>query len=192
MPSEIGETLYDGMAEELVSRGKRLETDPDEEAMKSRWVKQLLSRELDLTREALQHGAEEPLAHLEVDFDMQEPQQESLAMESEQVAATLQAQLRDIPASSCRRGIWGQDCREVAEVAAGEERWYEGESGDVWGYGAGEALSFEEPGAKAASAVLGDTGTSRSASLAAEAVAAVGAAAEATGEAARVSAAGFA
>ena len=82
VPAEIGETLYDGMAEELVSRGKRLETDPDEEAMKSRWVKQLLSRELDLTREALQHGAEEPLAHLEVDFDMQEPQQESLAMES--------------------------------------------------------------------------------------------------------------
>ena len=40
--------------------------------------------------------------------------------------------------------------------------------------------------------MLGDTGTSRSASLAAEAVAAVGAAAEATREAARVSAAGFA
>ena len=151
VPAEIGATLYNGMVEELQARGKRVATEQDEQAMKSRWVKQLLSRELDLTREALQHGAEEALADLDVDFDMQEPQQESLAMESEQQASALQAQLRGVPAPSGRPGGWGQECHEAAELAAGEERWYECESGGAWGYGEGDAPSFEGPEATACS-----------------------------------------
>ena len=51
VPEEMATTIYDGMVPDLFDRGKRVETEGDEAAMKCRWVKQLVHRELDVARE---------------------------------------------------------------------------------------------------------------------------------------------
>ena len=72
VPEEMATTIYDGMVPDLFDRGKRVETEGDETAMKCRWVKQLVHRELDVAREEWLGRAEDVLVDLDVDFEMQE------------------------------------------------------------------------------------------------------------------------
>ena len=72
LPAEMGDALYQGMLEDLRERKKTIETHDDEQAMKSRWVKQLVHQELNLAREAWLANAPDMPVDLEIDFERQE------------------------------------------------------------------------------------------------------------------------
>ena len=126
LPTEMGPAIYQGMLEELHERGKRVETLDDEQAMKSRWVKQLIHGELDLAREAWLGSAKDAPVDLELDFEMQEPQQMSMAAESEQEAAKVLNAL----AVDGAQGVAGQSCN--TNPMQQSDDWYECGSWGDW------------------------------------------------------------
>ena len=89
LPEQMRSAIYKGMQEELLDRGKRVETASDEQKMMSRWVKQLVHEELDATREACLGRFDHLPLDLDVDFEMVEPQQLSITAEAEGEAARL-------------------------------------------------------------------------------------------------------
>ena len=64
------------------------------EAMKSRWVKQLIHRELDMLRESYLGIAHDVAVDLDIDFEMAAVQQASVVAESEQEAAKIKTDLK--------------------------------------------------------------------------------------------------
>ena len=114
----MSQAIFQGMVQELCERGKCVETLGGEQSMTSRWVKQLLHRELDVAREAWLGGAGEAPVDLDIDFDMAEAQQQSRTAESEQEAAKLLARLGPLaaPAPPVAEG-------DVAPEPAGDGDW---------------------------------------------------------------------
>ena len=87
---EMRPGVYQGLVEETLEvRGKTLQTDPDHSDMKSRWVKQKIHGELDLTREDYFKKQPDVLVDLDVEFEMMEAQQTSITTETEQAAERL-------------------------------------------------------------------------------------------------------
>ena len=66
VPSQMRDAVYGGMVADLDSRGKRVETEDDEQLMKCRWVRQLIHGELDAVRETCAATGED----LPVDFEV--------------------------------------------------------------------------------------------------------------------------
>ena len=82
VPLQMQQTLYDGMWAELQARGKTLQAEGDEEAMKVRWVKQTIHFELDSLREELARSEGGLPLDLEVDAEMIEAEQPSATLEA--------------------------------------------------------------------------------------------------------------
>ena len=101
LPWSMRDTIYKGMQEDLEKRGKTVQTEADENAMKSRWVRQRVHGELDATREAYIGRSQDTAVDLDVDFDMPEAQQVSLTAESEQEAARLLEELAGTESQEC-------------------------------------------------------------------------------------------
>lgn len=89
LPLEMGTAIYDGMHEDLQKRGKTIEAQDDEQAMKSRWVKQLLHQELDSTRTAWLGNAADMHLDLDIEGEIHEVPHLSVIDETEQEAAKL-------------------------------------------------------------------------------------------------------
>ena len=89
LPDAIAQRVYTGMVAELESRGKSVQTLADEQSMNERWVRQVLHRELDRVREDRMGDVGDASVELDQEYEMLEPQQESLMAESEQEAVRL-------------------------------------------------------------------------------------------------------
>eukprot|EP00973_Karenia_brevis_P083233 11540313-Karenia_brevis.AAC.1 len=83
VPSQMKEVVYEGMLEELQQRGKKLQAEGDEEAIKCRWIKQSIHYELDVMREDVARSQEALPNDLEVDAEMIEAEQPSATLEAE-------------------------------------------------------------------------------------------------------------
>ena len=90
---EMRPGVYQGMVEDLEVRGKTVQTDSDHEVMKSRWVKQKIHGELDLTREEYFKNESDVLVDLDVEYEMVQAEQPSISIETEQAAKKLITQL---------------------------------------------------------------------------------------------------
>ena len=104
--------------------------------MTSRWVRQLIHRELDLAREAWLGSATDVPVDLDIEFEMQEEQHVSMTAESEQEAAKLLAKVtadgtRDAmhqgegwPSGDtywdAREDVVGTDCHDAIDAWAAE------------------------------------------------------------------------
>ena len=66
LPVGMGDAIYAGMREDLHAREKAIQTEQDEHAVKTRWVKQLIHREFDIVREAWLKEQPEAPVDLEV------------------------------------------------------------------------------------------------------------------------------
>ena len=87
LPSAFRDQIYAGMWDELESRGKVIQTDPDEDAMKVRWVKQRLHAEFDIAREMWFGRQSETPVDLDLLGGIDEAEQGSVTKEAEEVAA---------------------------------------------------------------------------------------------------------
>jgi hypothetical protein len=85
----LRDTLYLNMEAELRERGKEFQTEGDEAAMKVRWVKQQLHRELELTKIAFPSQVGDLAIELEIDGEMVEGEQPSITKESELEASKI-------------------------------------------------------------------------------------------------------
>jgi hypothetical protein len=85
----MGTAIYDVMREDLQKRGKTIEAQDDEQAMKSRWVKQLLHQELDLIRTACLSKASDMHLDLVIEGEIHETPHLSVIDETELQAAKL-------------------------------------------------------------------------------------------------------
>jgi hypothetical protein len=106
LPSELGESLYRGMEEDLRQRGKTVQTRDDEWGLKVRWIKQMIHRELDATREHEIGQADEMPMDLEVTGHTDETQQRSITKETEAEAEKLKKSIasdQDRPPSADHR-----------------------------------------------------------------------------------------
>ncbi len=89
VPVQMQAALYEGMLEDLLSRGKRIETAGDEQLMKCRWLRQLMHGELDAVRlEWESQGAEFPI-DLEVEGGLVPGEELPATAEAEREAAAL-------------------------------------------------------------------------------------------------------
>ena len=86
LPSAFRDQIYAGMWDELESRGKVIQTDPDEDAMKVRWVKQRLHAEFNIMREMLFGRQSEIAVDLDLLGGIDEAEQGSVTKEAEEVA----------------------------------------------------------------------------------------------------------
>ena len=92
VPAAMWADLYTmAMIDDLRQRGKTLVTDDDEQAMKSRWVRQLLHQEMDAAREAELSRGGEPTVDFGVSGTVTETEQGSTILETEQAASKLLA-----------------------------------------------------------------------------------------------------
>ena len=89
LPSAFHDQIYAGMWDELRSRGKDMQTVADDEAMKSRWVKQRLHAEFDIVREMWIARQSETPADLDVLGGIDEAEQGSVTKEAEEAAAKI-------------------------------------------------------------------------------------------------------
>ena len=87
LPTEIRIRHYSGMLEELQQRGKTIVTLEDEEAMKVRWIKQTLHREIDQTRAPRPATDDAVVMDLEIEGAVIEGEQLSIIAETEKEAA---------------------------------------------------------------------------------------------------------
>ena len=133
LPAEMRQAIYKGMQEDLIGRGKRVETASDEQAMQSRWVKQLIHRELDQVREAWLGSAVDMPVDLDVDFEMQEPEHASMVAESEKEAAKLLAKVAgDGTHDSMPLENYGADSEEDYWASWDDDYWNDSYWGDCW------------------------------------------------------------
>ena len=95
LPPAMSESLFAGMLEELNSRGKTIQTEGDEAAAKSRWIKQQIHGELDCMRESWLAKSEEAPVDLDVDYEMLEGEQQSLRQETERAASEVLAEMEN-------------------------------------------------------------------------------------------------
>ena len=95
VPSQMRDAVYGGMEADLDSRGKRVETEDDEQLMKCRWVRQLIHGELDAVRETCAAAGEDLPVDFEVDGEILEGQQKPANAEAREQATAL---LRDLQA----------------------------------------------------------------------------------------------
>ena len=111
LPSEMGVVLYRGMMEDLQERGKRIETVPDSESMKCRWVRLAIHRELDIARS--QHAGDvDAYVDIEVDACMVQGEAPSQTVEAEDAAEDILASLR------ADRLEWTEATQEATSVPA--------------------------------------------------------------------------
>ena len=116
LPCDMHATIYEGMVPELHERGKTVQTDDDEQAMKCRWVKQSIHQELDLAREAFLGKAEDAPIDLEAEFEVSEAPQQSVVAETEREASKVMECL----------------AAEEEEQWASEQEWYDAWDGQLW------------------------------------------------------------
>ena len=97
LPVGMGDAIYAGMREDLHARGKAIQTEQDEHAMKTRWVKQLIHREFDIVREAwLKEQPEAPVG-LEVLGAIDEAEHGSITKETEEAAQAILDEFHEDP-----------------------------------------------------------------------------------------------
>ena len=133
LPAEMRQAIYKGMQEDLIGRGKRVETASDEQAMQSRWVKQLIHRELDQVREAWLGSAVDMPVDLDVDFEMQEPEHASMVAESEKEAAKLLTKVAgDGTHDSMPLENYWADWEEDYWASWDDHFWNDSDWGDCW------------------------------------------------------------
>ena len=131
LPAEMSDAIYQGMLEDLRERKKTIETHDDEQAMKSRWVRQLLHQELDLAREAWLSNAPDMPVDLDIEFELQEAAQLSMTAETEMEAANLIASV----ANEGDQNAGVQSSNSAADQTEWgdqywEDEWYDDQS--VW------------------------------------------------------------
>ena len=86
LPVQMRDVIYAGMEDDLIARGKDIRTVSDEHAMKTRWVKQLIHRELDVARQAWLAEQPEAPVDLEVFGAIDEAEHESVTKAAEEAA----------------------------------------------------------------------------------------------------------
>jgi hypothetical protein len=94
VPSQMGESVYQGMVEELQARGKRVETLEDEQLMKCRWIRQAIHWELDVVREQWAHAGHELATEFEILGELLQGEQQPANLEAEKEALSLLEHLR--------------------------------------------------------------------------------------------------
>ena len=119
LPAQMRLAIYEGMQEELLERGKRVETASDEQAMTCRWVKQLVHGELDAARETCLSKCHHLPVDLDVDCEMPEPQQPSMTAESEMEAGRLLRALKASELGVETEVAAGSTSAETATAATG-------------------------------------------------------------------------
>ena len=142
LPAQMRQAIYTGMQEELLGRGKRVETAGDEQAMMSRWVKQLMHGEL----EACLSNCDHLPVDLDVDCEMLEPQQPSMTAEAEGEAGRLLSALKamDLGAEvDVAAGRTSADAATTVGSSTLEGEWHGVMSESAW---EGEGGAGDEPG----------------------------------------------
>ena len=86
LPIQMRVVIYAGMEDDLIARGKDIRTVSDEHAMKTRWVKQLIHRELDVARQAWLAEQPEAPVDLEVFGAIDEAEHGSVTKAAEEAA----------------------------------------------------------------------------------------------------------
>ena len=111
LPVQMRDLIYAGMEDDLIARGKEIRTELDRQAMKTRWVKQLIHREFDVAREAWLAEQPEAPVDLAVVGAIDEAEHVSVTKEAEDAA-------REILDDLCKEDESGQrtapqDCAEA-------------------------------------------------------------------------------
>ena len=112
LPQQMRSELYDGAELELRDRGKTVQTENDEAAMKCRWLRLTIHKELDVCRECIGSAASVGMPiELEVEGAMIEAPMESISKEAEKEATELLGALKQARRHDEKHGQtgdWGE------------------------------------------------------------------------------------
>ena len=95
LPDQMRQELYKGMLIELAEREKTVQTQADEDAMKCRWLRLAIHKELDMVRETMCATADDIDVDLEVQGTMAEATAPSITAEAEKEATALLQALQE-------------------------------------------------------------------------------------------------
>jgi endonuclease/exonuclease/phosphatase family metal-dependent hydrolase len=138
LPLHWADLLYDGMQQDLLARGKSVQTHKDDEAMRSRWLKQLIHQELDAARESWMEGATEITVDLDVEGPVEEAENASMSKAAEAEATKVLASLKGPPCPEESAGPM-----DVAPTAANNHPWEEPlHDVEAWDLEAGPAVEW--------------------------------------------------